>query len=219
MLAVAKPGDILLFSGIASGAFVICRFTKSPYSHVAMVVQEDKLFYGKPLLLQTTCSVHFDLIRNKRTSGCQLNCIDVQLQDSKSMMWVDPEPENPAIVTFRSIQRPKRSLDEEQKMSEALLSFIQEKNGLPYTNDMEGLYVMGLLKVDLENESETNYYCANRMAYALIKYGSIENMYLHQQYGPHDFSAMYQSLPFVDANISYGSEVMVDWLLLNKDGR
>lgn len=213
VVETGKTGDLLMFQGVADGSKIIRRFTQSPYSHNLMIIKEDDLFDGKPVLIQATSSQHFDLMHEKRIHGIQLNDIEENLVEYNGEWGLGSTyKENPARVGFRRLSMDQRSEEEEKKLSKALVSFIRETNGIAYAENMSmySLYVAGLAEIDLEELNGRTYYCASFVAQALMEYGIITDEFVSQQYGPRDFSMKYNTLPFVHETTSYGPEIVVD---------
>jgi len=211
IIKTAKTGDLLLCSGTPPGAKMIRRWTQSPYSHVIMIVKEDNMQDGKTIMTQAAGMVSYDLLREKRGNGLQLNDIATWWEDYKKL-WVYDKEEK-ATVTYRRLNREPRSEEEEKKYSDALAKFITEKNGIEYAEKwtMEPLFIMGLAEVDLEEQEGRTYYCASYVADAFMEWGLIDTKFMSQQYSPRDFSQKYDTLPFVDPNTSYGPEIVVEF--------
>lgn len=213
VLATGKTGDLLMCQGVASGAHRIRRFTQSPFSHSLMIVKEKDLFDGKAVSIQATSSCNFDLLRQEKIYGIQVNDIEENLLGYDAR-WGSKSKyaENPARVCFRRLSMEKRTNEEEKTLSAALVSFIRETNGITYAENMsmESLYVAGHEELDLEEKDGRTYYCASFVAQALMEYSVITDEFTSQQYGPRDFSMKYNCLPFGSDSTSYGPEFVVD---------
>ena len=198
----ATTGDVILFSGALASSQKIRRYTQSAFSHVVMVVKEPELADGQALVWQSTSSTHRGVLRNMELrSGIQLNHLDEMIRD---YLLECPG----SIVVYRSLKRQQRDSKVERERWQAVLDFINREDGKPYTDDMEGLYIMGLMEV--ENPKSDDFFCAGLVAHSLMDYGILKDTFRQYQYAPRDFSALQQTLPYSTVGIAFGPEVVVD---------
>merc|ERR1712013_52622 len=182
---------------------------------MGMIVKEPDLFDGKPVLLQCTSAMHFNLISGKEANGIQVNDIALNHADVKKTSY-DDHPDDPVVCVYRSL-KIKRSEEEEKKCSANLVKFIKEANGIEYSEGtgMEMLYIMGVVGLELGESTGTDedrtYYCASYIADAFMQYGIITEEFMHQQYSPRDFAERYNNLPYASLDISHGPEYAVDY--------
>ena len=113
---VAGTGDVLLFSGRTWAARTVRWFTASPWSHVAIVVN-DPLIFPEPLVLEATRASDLkDLLRGRRSGdGVQL----VSLQEKLCSY--------PGRVVLRRWPGHKQRPD-----SEAVFRVLEEYGRRPY---------------------------------------------------------------------------------------
>lgn len=202
LLAEARTGDVLLCSGSHASSKGIRRATQSCFSHVLMVVREAEIGGGRPCVFQAITSDYRSVLRNgERGAGLQLNYLDEALDDYRA-------EDDGAVICWRRLEREPREESVEREGWERLRAFIGEVDGAPYTDDMEGLYIMGLLEID--NPGEAEYFCAGLVAESLMLLGLLKRSFHQYQYAPRDFSERQQVLPFSDPRTRFAEEVVVD---------
>lgn len=200
--AKCKTGDLILFSGTKPGSQGIRRATQSQFSHVTVVVKDPSLLNGEALLFQATDSAHKCVLRNDEMHpGVQLNRVTDYVHD----YW-HGVPD--ADIVWRQLDITERDPEEEKAAHARVLDFVHRLDGTPYTNDMAGLYIMGLMEID--NPNENDWFCAGIVAQALVEYGILKDVFKHYQYGPGDFSAAKEVLPYVNAANRLGQEFVID---------
>ena len=198
-----KTGDIILFSGTAPSSQRIRRLTQCPFSHVVIVVKEPEFADGKALVWQSTASVHAGVLRDRESkSGIQLNLLDEMIRDYR-------EEAPPGVtVVCRQLKRAGRDLAIEDKCRQTVIDYIRFMDGKPYTDDMDKLYLMGLLEVD--DPHKENYFCAGQVAELLVRFRVLAPVFKQHQYAPRDFSDLQQGLPFVEETASFGEYIVVE---------
>ena len=202
LLNDARSGDVLLFSGSHASSQGIRRATQSCFSHVVVVVREDDIADGRPCVFQAITSEYRGVLRGgEYKAGIQLNYLDEALEDYRSH-------DDHAVICWRRLKRERRDETVEREAWEALKGFIEGIDGAPYTDDMEGLYIMGLMEID--NPAEADYFCAGLVAESLMLLGLLKRTFHQYQYAPRDFSERQQALPFVDETTAFDEEYVVD---------
>jgi hypothetical protein len=197
----AKTGDIILFAGSYPSSKRIRRLTQSCFSHVVFVVKEPDIADGKACVWQATSSVHRGVLRNmEHKSGIQLNYLDEMVQDYR-------DEDSGAIICWRQLNRESRDDKLEQESLAKVKEFIKEMDGKPYTNDMDGLYIMGLMEVD--NPNKEDYFCAGIVAESQMRFNILKDTFYQYQYAPRDFSERQDRLPFKNGNSSFGEQIVI----------
>ena len=202
LLKEARTGDVLLFSGSHASSQGIRRATQSCFSHVVVVVREDDIADGRPCVFQAITSEYRGVLRGgEYKAGLQLNFLDEALEDYRSH-------DDHAVICWRRLKRERREETVEQEAWTALKAFIEKIDGSPYTDDMEGLYIMGLMEID--NPADADYFCAGLVAESLMLLGLLKRTFHQYQYAPRDFSERQQALPFVEETTSFDEEYVVE---------
>lgn len=197
-----RTGDVILFSGTAKSSQRIRRFTQSPFSHVVVLIKEPELADGRALIWQATSSTHNGVLRDMQAlPGIQLNFLDEMVRDYRSEA-------TGANVVYRKLIRAERSVEEEEPARQKVIEFIREMDSKPYTDDMDGLYVMGLLEVD--DSKEDDFFCAGLVAETLMRFSVLTDAFLQYQYAPRDFCDLQQCLPFEGSSVSFSAEIVMD---------
>lgn len=197
-----STGDIVLFSGALASSQKIRRYTQSAFSHVTFIVKEDEFLEAAPLIWQSTSSTHRGVLRNMQyKSGIQLNHMEEMIHD-----YLKECPGS--TVVYRSLNRQLRDQALEQEKWQEVVKLIHKEDGNPYTDDMDGLYIMGLTEID--DPKKDDYFCAGLVAQSMMNYGILKNTFVQYQYAPRDFSHVQQALPFALENTSFGPEIVVD---------
>jgi len=198
----ARTGDVVLFSGSLASSQRIRRYTQSAFSHVTFVVKAPEFANGAALIWQSTSSTHRGVLRNmEHRAGIQLNYLEEMIHD---YMRECPG----STVVYRSLNEPPQ--DEEIKLEkwQALIDLIHREDGKPYTDDMSGLYIMGLMEID--NPKKDDFFCAGLVAQSMMNYGILKDIFMQYQYAPRDFCHRQEALPFAISNTSFGPEIVVD---------
>ena len=189
-----RTGDLLLFSGTAPSSMRIKQSTQSPFSHVIIAVNDPELVEGRSLGWQATASFHNGVLRNmKNDCGIQLNYIEDIMND----YWA--ECPDATIVHRRLMDNGTRAIIS-KFAQQRLRDYILKMDGKPYTDDMEGLYIMGLFEV--QSIGHPNYLCAGTVAESLMKLNILDDKFMQHQYCPRDFSNLQINLPLM-GNYSY----------------
>lgn len=197
----AKTGDLILFAGSYPSSLRIRRLTQSRYSHVVVVIKEPEIEGGRACVWQATSSTHEGVLRNMEPkSGVQLNYLDEMLRDYRA------EDANSLICHRSGIhsELTKKLVCENWPEVKKFINFM---DGKPYTNDMDGLYIMGLMEVD--NPNKEDYFCAGLVADTLMKLGLLCDEFRQYQYAPRDFSELQKSLPLIHPPMHFGAETLI----------
>jgi hypothetical protein len=200
LLERAQSGDVVLFSGTRASSQRIRRLTQSAFSHVAMVVRDAELAPGA-LLWQASSGPHSGVLRGmERRAGIQLNPLGEALHD-----YLGECPG--ARFVHRSLHtRADPALL--CKRQAALNDLVRRLDGGPYTPDMDGLYVLGLMELGTAPPNE--FFCAGAVAEALMEMGILTRTFQHWQYTPRDFSEEQSELPFAQTEERYAPEVQIE---------
>ena len=202
LVRTAKTGDVILFAGSYPSSKRIRRLTQSCFSHVIIVIREPDIADGRTCIWQATSSTHEGVLRDMvPKSGIQLNYLEDMIHDYL-------REDAGAVICWRRLVRPMRPEDEEQAAWEKLKAFIMEMDSKPYTNDMDGLYIMGLMEIDHANKED--YFCAGLVAESFMRLGILKNTFYQYQYAPRDFSELQPTLPFNDEATHFEQEVVID---------
>jgi len=195
----AQTGDVILFAGSYPSSQRIRRLTQSCFSHVVIVIKDPAIADGKACIWQATSSTHRGVLRNMEAkSGIQLNYLAEMIEDYR-------DEDGGAVVCWRKLQyQPAFTPQQIQD----LIAFIKEMDGKPYTDDMDGLYIMGLMEVD--NPNKADYFCAGLVAQSQMKLNILKDTFYQYQYAPRDFSDRQPSLPFVDNRSYFENEIVID---------
>ena len=195
----AQTGDVILFAGSYPSSQRIRRLTQSCFSHVVIVIKDPAIADGKACIWQATSSTHRGVLRNMEAkSGIQLNYLAEMIEDYR-------DEDGGAVVCWRKLQyQPAFTPQQIQD----LIAFIKEMDGKPYTDDMDGLYIMGLMEVD--NPNKADYFCAGLVAQSHMKLNILKDTFYQYQYAPRDFSDRQPSLPFVDNRSYFKNEIVIN---------
>ena len=197
----AKTGDLILFAGSADSSLRIRRFTQSRFSHVVVVIKEPDIQGGRACVWQATSSSHHGVLRNMEfKSGIQLNYLEDMLRDYRN------EDAN-SVICHRALIHTETTKDLVKENWRVTREFIQSLDGKPYTNDMDGLYIMGLMEID--NPDKEDYFCAGLVAEALMRLQLLSTDFRQYQYAPRDFSELQTMLPISHPPMHYAEETMV----------
>lgn len=199
-VAQAETGDVILFAGSADSSKRIRRLTQSRFSHVVVVVKEPGIADGKACIWQATSSHHQGILVDKVRPGIQLNYLDTMVKDYLG------EDAN-AVICLRKLNISAKGREQLQQHFHKLSAFITEMDGKPYTDDMDGLYIMGLMEID--NPNKEDFFCAGLVADALMKLEVLNSNLRQYQYAPRDFSEAQANLPFTDSATHFGLETVI----------
>ena len=183
---VLETGDILL--GHASGIFseIIEGCSRSPWSHVGMIVKEPKYQNGETLIWETTRDVeHKDIIRNKYITGVSL----APLRDK--LAYYEGE-----YVAFRKLHV---SPFVREIIKKRLPHIIKEFDGKQYDTSIihfwvcqkGGMFGSDLVRGNPNNKKDVprNVFCSEMIAYTYAYLGLLD---IYQkppmEYAPQDFS-------------------------------
>ena len=198
----AQTGDVILFAGSYSSSLRIRRLTQSRYSHVVVVIKEPEINNGRACVWQATSSEHHGVLRDMEfKSGIQLNFLEDMLRDYRN------EDANSVICYRKAVQTETSSAimrDNWPRVRE----FINTMDGKPYTDDMDGLYIMGLMEVN--NPNKEDYFCAGLVADTLMKMQLLGRQFIQYQYAPRDFSELQNGLPLEQPPMHFGVETVID---------
>jgi len=198
----AETGDLILFAGSHPSSLRIRRFTQSRYSHVVIVIKEPEFNDGKPCVWQATSSEHAGVLRqNEIKAGIQLN-------DLKSMLADYYAEDEGAVISYRKAIHTDTSRAIMRDNWPEVRKLILAHDGKPYTNDMDGLYIMGLMEID--NPNKEDFFCAGLVAQTLMDMALLDAMFVQYQYAPRDFSELQTSLPLAQPPMHYDSETIID---------
>jgi len=201
LMEEAKTGDLILFAGSYPSSLRIRRFTQSRYSHVVVVIKEPEIAGGRACVWQATSSTHLGVLRNMEPkSGIQLNYLDDMLRDYRL------EDAN-SLICHRCAVHSEITQELMSKNWPKVKAFINSMDGKPYTDDMDGLYIMGLMEID--NPNKEDYFCAGLVADTLMKLQLLSDEFVQYQYAPRDFSELQPSLPLMHPPMHYGPETLV----------
>lgn len=201
LLEDAQTGDLILFAGSYPSSLRIRRLTQSRYSHVVVVIKEPEIADGRACIWQATSSTHQGVLRGmEEKSGIQVNYLEDMLRDYRH------EDANSVISYRKAIQTGTSTAVARDKWP-AVKAFIEEMDGKPYTDDMDGLYIMGLMEVD--NPNKEDYFCAGLVAETLMKLQLLDTRFMQYQYAPRDFSELQTTLPLLHG-VQYGAETVVE---------
>lgn len=198
----AQTGDMILFAGSYPSSLRIRRLTQSRYSHVVVVIKEPEIHNGRACVWQATSSSHHGVLRDMEyKSGIQLNFLEDMLRDYRD------EDAN-SVICYRKAVQTEASSKIMQNNWPIVREFINTMDGKPYTDDMEGLYVMGLMEVD--NPNKEDYFCAGLVADTFMKMQLLGTQFSQYQYAPRDFSELQKGLPLEQPPMHFGIETVVD---------
>ncbi|WP_448549048.1 hypothetical protein [Thalassotalea fusca] len=201
LIEQAETGDLILFAGSQPYSLRIRRFTQSRYSHVAIVIKEPEFNDGNPCVWQATSSEHAGVLRqNKVQMGIQLNNLKSALADYSNK-------DDGAVISYRKAMHTDTSRAIMRDNWPEVRKLILANDGKPYTNDMDGLYVMGLMEID--NPNKEDYFCAGLVAQTLMDMALLETTIVQYQYAPRDFSELQNALPLAQP-MNYGPETIID---------
>lgn len=202
LLEEARTGDLILFAGSYPSSLRIRRLTQSRYSHVVVVIKEPDIANGRACIWQATSSTHHGVLRDMEAkSGIQLNYLEDMLRDYRH------EDANSVICYRKAVQTGASSAIARDNWPE-VKGFIESMDGKPYTDDMDGLYIMGLMEVDNPNKSD--YFCAGLVAETLMKMQLLDTEFVQYQYAPRDFSELQTALPLLQPGMHYGAETVIE---------
>lgn len=198
----AKTGDLILFAGSYPSSLRIRRFTQSRYSHVVVVIKEPEIAGGRACVWQATSSTHQGVLRDmEQKSGVQLNYLDNMLRDYRV------EDAN-SLICHRSALHSELTQKLISENWSTVKAFINSMDGKPYTDDMDGLYIMGLMEID--NPNKEDYFCAGLVADTLMKLQLLSDEFFQYQYAPRDFSELQTTLPLIHPPMHYGAETLIN---------
>ena len=198
----AQTGDLILFAGSYPSSLRIRRLTQSRYSHVVVVIKEPEIQNGRACIWQATSSFHHGVLRNmERKSGIQLNYLEDMLRDYRD------EDAN-SLICYRKAIQTESSQAIMRDNWPIVREFINKMDGKPYTDDMDGLYIMGLMEID--NPNDQDYFCAGLVAETLMKMQLLGEQFRQYQYAPRDFSELQQHLPLAQPPMHYGQETLIN---------
>lgn len=201
LLEEAQTGDLILFAGSYPSSLRIRRLTQSRYSHVVVVIKEPDICDGKACIWQATSSTHQGVLRGmEEKSGIQLNFLADMLRDYRD------EDANSVISYRKAVQTGTSSALARDNWS-VVKAFIEQMDGKPYTDDMDGLYIMGLMEVD--NPKKDDYFCAGLVAETLMKMQLLDTPFMQYQYAPRDFSELQTALPLLHG-VKYSAETVIE---------
>lgn len=201
IMNTCATGDLILFSGTAPSSQRIRRMTQCPFSHVVMVVKEPEFTSNQALIWQATASSHHGVLRDRDYApGIQLNPLDEMIREYR-------HDAPGATVVYRRLQHHEPDEQTREISRQALHGYIRNMDGKPYTHDMDGLYLMGLLEVD--DPQEENYFCAGLVAQSLMHLGILRPIFKQHQYAPRDFSKLQRDLPFRKDTSSLGEYIVI----------
>lgn len=198
----AQTGDVILFAGSYPSSLRIRRLTQSRYSHVVVVIKEPEINNGRACVWQATSSTHKGVLRDmEEKPGIQLNYLDEMLRDYRK------EDANSIICHRKAVQTESSSAIMRGNWP-IVREFINALDGKPYTDDMDGLYIMGLMEVN--NPNKEDYFCAGLVADTLMKMQLLGTQFCQYQYAPRDFSELQNGLPLEQPPMHFGVEKVVD---------
>ncbi len=196
----SQTGDLVLFSGTLPSSQRIRRLSQSPFSHVLLVVREAGLVDNKVLAWQATAGSHRALLRDMESKpGLQLNFLDEVIDDYRK-----DHPD--AVIVYRRLVQGGQDETIEEKYRRRLIDYIRMMDGKSYTEDMDKLFLMGVLEVN--NPGRDNYYCAGLVADSLMRLGVLDSIFVQHQYAPRDFSSAQKNCPFVEG-FSYEDDIII----------
>ena len=203
----AQTGDLILFAGSHPSSLRIRRLTQSRYSHVVLVIREPEFNNGQPCVWQATSSTHEGVLRNnERKSGIQLNNLKDMLLDYR-------DEDAGSVICYRKAIQTDTSTAVMHDNWPSIKAFIHSLDGKPYTDDMDGLYIMGLMEID--NPNKEDYFCAGLVAETLMKMQLLDRTFRQYQYAPRDFSELQTSLPVLQPQMHYGAETIIENIYAN----
>lgn len=138
-IAGLLPGDCIAFSGSGFTSWVIKLFTKSPYSHVAVVIGKKA---GKTLIIESTT-----LKRKDKRRGVVIRNLDEVVSDYPKGIWWFPLSEESRL-----------KFDEE-----SFLTYLIEQEGKPYDFVQAALSATRLDK--LLPEIDNHLFCSELVAF------------------------------------------------------
>jgi hypothetical protein len=166
-----ETGDILLFQGKGLISAAIMHFTKSPWSHVGMVIKSD---IGVLVWESTTLSNIPDIVSGKCRKGVQLTSL------------ADRISAYDGIIGYRKLTT-ERDADFHAKLAE----FRAECRGKPYEKNRMELIRSALDgKLFAQNtEDLSSLFCSELVAEMYQRWGFMPDSIPSNEYTPADFAA------------------------------
>lgn len=169
-----KTGDLVLFGGKGRISSLIKRFTRSPYSHVGMIIRTE---LGVLLWESTTLSNVEDVFTGKAHKGPQVVMLSDRIRTYEGEIYVRPIRESLAPVEI-----------------EALHEFRHEIAGRPYeVSEIELIRAVMDIGPD-QKEDLSSIFCSEQVVEAFQRMGRISERYSSNEFTPHDLGTDFRGI-------------------------
>ncbi len=165
-----KTGDIVLFSGTGLISKVIQWFTKSPYSHVGLVLKDDR--WDMVLLWESTTLSKIKTVFGKVKQGVALRPLSMAIENFKGDVVIRK-------LAFRLLESQKN----------VLIALRQEFKDKKYEESKWQLFKSAYDFIGGKNKRDTSsLFCSELVAEAYQQMGLLASDVPSNEYTPADFA-------------------------------